>query len=179
MVPWQVLSESEREQWVCEPLTAVGPLRFGMTPEQASAALDGWTMRVAPARRGFEGDRRAEFVRPGDRPYRVAVSAYFGPAEGLVCVVADALCGPQVSIGGVRLVGRAPSELEAELIPTLGFVARCSPEGNVTIEELGLTMRVQRAGDFVLTRPVCAVVREMAYTLWDGMPHEELSFRSA
>jgi hypothetical protein len=174
MVPRRVLADSEREQWVCEPLAGVGPLRFGMSPEQAGGALDGWKMWVNPAQRSFEGDRRAEFVRPGDPSYRIAVTAYFGVTEGLVCVVADALCGPQVVLEGVSLVGRVPSRLEAELVPPPEFVPRCSPEGNVTVEEWGLTMRVQRAGDVVLTRPVCAVVREMAFTLWDGMPYEEL-----
>jgi hypothetical protein len=174
VVPWHVLADDEREQWVFEPLAGVGPLRFGMTTEQAGAALDGWRMWVSPAQRSFEGDLRAEFLRPGDPSYRIAVNAYFGATEGLVCVVSDALCGPQVLLGGVALVGRVPSELEAELLPPRDFVALCSPEGNATVEEWGLTMRVQRAGDVVLTRPVCAVVREMAFTLWDGMPDDEL-----
>ncbi|MFJ9777906.1 hypothetical protein ACIRVF_42820 [Kitasatospora sp. NPDC101157] len=36
---WSVLAESERERWEAMPLVGVGPLRFGMTRGQVSAAL--------------------------------------------------------------------------------------------------------------------------------------------
>jgi hypothetical protein len=53
-------------------------------------------------------------------------------------------------------------------------VLRYQPEGDPEVEELGLTMRVQRAGDIVLTRPVFAALGERAYTLWDVIPDDEL-----
>jgi len=44
---------------------------------------------------------------------------------------------------------------------------RLTSQSRTEVEELGLTMRVQRAGDVVPTRPVFAVLGERAYTLWD------------
>jgi hypothetical protein len=38
---WDILPDSEREQWTLEPFARVGPLRFGMSPDEASAALGG------------------------------------------------------------------------------------------------------------------------------------------
>jgi hypothetical protein len=178
MTPWKVVAESDREQWVYQPLGGVGPLRFGMSIERAAAALEGWTATVTPAHRSsFAGDQRAEFQPAGSRSYRRSVTAYFGDSEGLVCVVPDALCGPQVSMEGIQLVGRVPSQLDPDLCALMlrqGITPRYCPEGDVGADELGLIIRVQRAGDVLLTRPVLAVVRERAYTLWDGMPYEEL-----
>jgi hypothetical protein len=103
--------------------------------------------------------------------------AFFGESEGLVCVAADALCGPQVMLEGIPLVGRVPSQLDAELFELLlsrEITPQYCPDGDVGADELRLIIRMQRAGDVLLTRPVLAVVRERAYTLWDGMPYEEL-----
>jgi hypothetical protein len=36
---WDVLPDSERERWTVEPFVNAGPLRFGMSPGEASAAL--------------------------------------------------------------------------------------------------------------------------------------------
>jgi hypothetical protein len=41
MALWDVLPDDEREQWTLEPFVGVGPLRFGMSPDEASAALGG------------------------------------------------------------------------------------------------------------------------------------------
>lgn len=60
---WYVVPDSERKQWTLEPFASVGPLRFGMSPGEASAALGGvkpalhWhdphfdTMGLRPTRR--------------------------------------------------------------------------------------------------------------------------------
>ncbi|GIG93377.1 hypothetical protein [Plantactinospora endophytica] len=178
MTTWEVLAESDRHQWVYQPLVGVGPLRFGMSFEQAAAALDEWTATVTPAHRSaFEGDQRAGFRTAGSPSYRLPLTAYFGDSEGIVCVVADALCGPQVSLDGIPLVGRVPSQLDAalrELMLTRGTSPQYFPEGDIGADEWGLVIQVQRAGDVLLTRPVLAVVRQRAYTVWDGMPYDEL-----
>ncbi|WP_217398042.1 hypothetical protein [Catellatospora tritici] len=51
------------------------------------------------------------------------------------------------------------------------------PEGDLGLEELGLLIRVQRVGDVVLTRPVFAVVRAIANTMWDSLPADEFRGR--
>jgi hypothetical protein len=38
---WEVLPDSERPQWTFDPFVSVGPLRFGMTADETSAALGG------------------------------------------------------------------------------------------------------------------------------------------
>ncbi len=37
---WDVLPDSERPHWTLSPLKTVGPLRFGMTPDEASLVMD-------------------------------------------------------------------------------------------------------------------------------------------
>lgn len=46
----------------------------------------------------------------------VAVTTYYEESATLFCVAVDALHGPQVTIDGVRLTGRVPSELAHEFI---------------------------------------------------------------
>ncbi|MET7519717.1 hypothetical protein ABZS88_41360 [Streptomyces sp. NPDC005480] len=46
--------------------------------------------------------------------YVRAVAVYYKESGGLACVVVDALCGPLVSMDGMQLVGRVPSELTDE-----------------------------------------------------------------
>ncbi|GCE02237.1 hypothetical protein [Embleya hyalina] len=72
--------------------------------------------------------------------------------------------GPQVNLDGIPLVGRVPSLLEDALFGHLaahGLQAVFSLEANLCAPDLGVVMRVQRAGDRVLTRPVL-VAREWA-----------------
>ena len=173
---WEVMADADRERWTYVPSVSVGPLRFGMSPAEAAAALENITAELTPVR--ADNALKAEFRRSAPPPwFRGAVTAYLGQSEGLFCVVADAQSGPQVVMDGIELVGRMPSHVEAQLLEYLkarDIVLRYQPEGDPEVEELGLTMRVQRAGDVVLTRPVFAVLGERAYTLWDVIPGDEL-----
>jgi hypothetical protein len=40
--PWAVVDESDRAQWDYAPLERVGPLCFGMSPREATAAMEAW-----------------------------------------------------------------------------------------------------------------------------------------
>jgi len=172
----EVIADADRERWTYVPSISVGPLRFGMSPAAAAAALDGLTAEMTPVR--AENALKAEFRRTAPPPrFRGAVTAYFGQSDGLFCVVADAQSGPQVILDGMELVGQVPSHVETQLLEhlkTRNIVLRYQPEGDPAAEELGLMMRAQRVGDVVLTRPVFAVLGDRAYTLWDVIPGDEL-----
>ncbi|MFJ3638116.1 hypothetical protein [Streptomyces sp. NPDC090112] len=85
--------------------------------------------------------------------------ARVGGAVG-VGVAADALRGPQIVVDGTALVARVPSELERwlfdradarEPFTELFFV----PGGQAGSLTLGVVLCVQRAGDRLLTSPLC------------------------
>ncbi|GAA1972409.1 hypothetical protein GCM10009838_34990 [Catenulispora subtropica] len=78
--------------------------------------------------------------------------------------------GPQVALGGIRLVGRVPSELEAEFIDYAtahDAGARYSVSNDPAAVGLGVVLRAQRAGDVVVSRPVF-VGREWDHMFWDS-----------
>lgn len=52
---WNRKPEDVRAQWVLEPLVGVGPLRFGMNPDQVASALDGATAYVSTGLDGGAG----------------------------------------------------------------------------------------------------------------------------
>ncbi|MEV4014391.1 hypothetical protein AB0J35_28205 [Nonomuraea angiospora] len=146
---WTVLPESERQQWTLEPFVSVGPLHFGMSPSEVTAALGGTTTR--PQYR----DGLVEMAK-----YREAgLTLYYSSDEKLKAVSIDALRGPQVFADGTALVGRVPSEIEQwmedraasrEPYEELGYMNAGEP-GSIS---LGVVVGVQRAGDHLLTRPV-------------------------
>jgi hypothetical protein len=146
---WMVLPESERQQWVLKPFVSVGPLHFGMSLGEVTAALGGITTH--PRRR----DALVEIAE-----YREAgLTLYYGSDERLKAVSVDALRGPQVFADGTALVGRVPSEIErwmedraASLEPgeELAYMSAGEP-GSIS---LGVVVGVQRAGGHLLTRPV-------------------------
>lgn len=174
--PWHVLTEAEREQWTYTPSVGVGPLRFGMSHDEAAEALPAFAASVSVAHRDVDRPTKAEFRNACGPAHATAVTAYFGSSEGLFCVVADARNGPQVTLDGIRLVGRVPSRLEEQLMSYMlarGIAPQYAPTGDPASDDLGIVMRVQRAGDVVLSRPVLAVVRERANTLWDCVPYDE------
>ncbi|UXY28822.1 hypothetical protein [Streptomyces sp. HUAS TT20] len=147
---WDVLSDNERQQWTFDPFVSVGPLRFGMTSDEASAALDG-----VPA-----AERR--HCRPWDvdcHTYSEAGLKLYFAIEGLCGVSIDARRGPQVRADETALVGQVPSKLEQwlfdraesrEPFTELFYLPGADP-GSLT---LGVALCVQRAGDHLLTRPV-------------------------
>ncbi|MEU4572195.1 MULTISPECIES: hypothetical protein [Nonomuraea] len=185
---WTVVDESDRDQWDYAPLERVGPLRFGMSLQEAIVAMEtqGYTSeavyqvgKVGP----FE-QLRTQF-RAVDAPMyreeapgipRVDIEGYYVGPMGLTCVTVDALSGPQVSFDGIRLVGRPPSELSAELSTYLektGREVRITPDGDIGSEELGVYPRPQRAGDVLLTRLVFGRPNDWANTMYDCIPADE------
>ncbi|MFF2545751.1 hypothetical protein ACFVUY_24680 [Kitasatospora sp. NPDC058063] len=95
----------DRERWVLDPLVSVGPLRFGMSPEQLQETL---------------GEDTTGGVRSGGllvwrRYSRLGVSTIHGPKEELVAVGVDANRGPLVVLEDVVLVARAPSQARADI----------------------------------------------------------------
>ncbi|MFF2147459.1 hypothetical protein [Kitasatospora sp. NPDC058190] len=106
---WDVVAEEQRVRWTSEPLHGVGPLRFGMTPEEAEEALHG-VLELVPWRSGkphYGPVLSREYNYPHTRDWP-AVTAYFSTGR-LVAVAIDALRGPQVLLDEIPLVGRAPS----------------------------------------------------------------------
>ncbi|GAB4050564.1 hypothetical protein [Catellatospora paridis] len=178
MTAWEVPADAGRAQWTYTPGVGVGPLRFGMSHDEAAAVMDGFVGELALARRAIEQTWQAEF-RLADRLRQdVAVTAWYAGSEGLFCVILDAQCGPQVNLDGIRLVGRVPSEWEADFLAyalSRGITPQYAPSGEPGADEFGLIMRTQRVGDAVLTRPALGVVRERANTLWDSLPYDRLS----
>lgn len=166
-------------RWGYIPSVSVGPLRFGMSSDEAVAALDGFTGTVGGyTGYGFHKHAVGEFRKIGDPSYRAAVTGYFWEHGGLFCVVPDARFGPQVVFDGLRMVGRAPARWEAEIfdhLPPRGLDVRYEPGGSPGSDDLGLVMRAQSVGDGMLTRPALLVKDEHGYTLWDVLPTEEMS----
>lgn len=176
---WSVVDDSESQQWDYLPQPGVGPLRFGMSLQDALAVLQ---------QQGFTGSssaqqpnhgaltHRAEFRPAASPPYLTAVTLYFRELQGLACVAVDALCGPQVTLDGTRLVGRVPSELLEEFfdyVSRQAMTRQISVEGDAASDELGIMIRAQRAGDILLTRPFFAHPEGWAYTVHDCVPTSE------
>jgi hypothetical protein len=147
---WDVLPDGERLQWTLDPFVSVGPLRFGMTSSEVSAALEGL-------------ERSVPGLEPGTTfrvyPEEVGLELHYDEAERLWAVSVDALRGAQVQADGTPLVGRAPSELEAwlfERAQSLGLGADVVylPGAQAGSMTLGVVLCMQRAGDYLLTRPV-------------------------
>ncbi|WP_327072167.1 hypothetical protein OG196_00620 [Kitasatospora purpeofusca] len=152
---WSVVEEDDRVRWRLDPLVGVGPLRFGMGYEDVVEALDGC---VEPSSRSTShyGQVLSDDFFPPHSSNSPALTVYYD-AERLVCVVVNALRGPQVALDALSLVGRVPSELEAdfaEYTMSRGYDLRYGLYGDPGSEALGIVLRAQRAGDVVLSRPI-------------------------
>ncbi|MEV6966172.1 hypothetical protein AB0M47_13740 [Hamadaea sp. NPDC051192] len=153
-----MLPDDERMRWEFRPLAGVGPLRFGMTCTEV--------VRVLYPGRGLS-------LRSFGELHEHGVTVYCSD-DALFCVAVDGLIGPQVTLDGERLVGRVPSQLEQWAFGyreqrdlTLRYSHAADPE----LFELGLILRVQRAGDSVISRPV--FLAEPADVPWDVVPRRE------
>lgn len=169
---WYVKKDSEREEWLLVPHVSVGPLRFGMVPDEVSASLrsNASISRHVKRTSGNSELVEAQFTRLG-------VTAYYGKGEVLACVAVDALAGPQVRLDGTALVARVPSEAEEWVCNHTNaheldlIYTHAADPGSA---DLGLILRAQRAGDIVLTRPLF-LIREWAQRSWDCIPASEWS----
>ncbi|MFJ3248277.1 hypothetical protein ACIP6V_31735 [Streptomyces sp. NPDC088770] len=176
-----MVADSDREQWDYAPLERVGPLRFGMNLEESISVM---------LTCGFTSDTVSELGKYGpfkqlctrfravDAPfYRADVVAYYVGSMGLTCIAIDALTGPQVTLEGIRLVGRPPSELSDELTAYLESTDRkveITPGGDIGSQDLGIMPRAQRAGDVLLTRLVLGRPNDWANTMSDCIPADEM-----
>lgn len=162
---WDVKGDEERDHWSFIPMVSVGPLRFGMSSDEVVAALDLGEPTISGG--GLcRGESYATFIDAG-------VSTYYTDRL-LYCIAVDALNGPQVTLDGVALVGRVPSEVEQWAwgqAEGCGRELRYTHAGDPELTDLGLIFRAQRAGDIVLSRPV--FLKERAEVTWDYVPSEE------
>ena len=79
-----------------------------------------------------------------------------------------------MQLDGVSLVARVPSEIEQwifDQVDATGWQLRYTHAADPELYELGLIVRVQRAGDVVLSRPVF-LARPTGVT-WDDVPSRE------
>lgn len=152
---WAVVGEADRIQWLLDPLEGVGPLRFGMSHDEVVTAVAG-LLDLSLMRGGYHGPVVSADFAFAHTPSGPAVSAYYDAGQ-LACVAVNALRGPQVTLDGLKLVGRVPSELEdafAEYTSAHGHDLRYSQHADPGSESLGVVLRAQRAADVVLSRPV-------------------------
>ncbi|MEV1001753.1 hypothetical protein [Nonomuraea sp. NPDC050202] len=141
---WDVKDDAERERWEFAPLVSVGPLRFGTSHADVARALGRSPEDLM--RRSSELDFKHE-----------GVQLYFDIHELLAGIAIDMRTGPQVTLDGTELVARVPSVMEewlenyltAKELPFYYF-------GNYEpgSADLGFILRVQRADDRLLTRPL-------------------------
>lgn len=177
---WHVVELANRESWDYVPFEHVGPLSFGVGLDEAAASMTNFACKVASIPRHGDLVKQVRFRAAADPAYTTAVTAYFGERVGLAVVAVDALRGPRVTIDGMQLVGRAPSEATSQLHDralSRGESPEYSVEGDATSEELGLMVRAQRAGDSLLTRLVLTNSGEWANTVYDCIPSAEWSVR--
>ncbi|MFD8033242.1 hypothetical protein ACFV3F_31705 [Streptomyces sp. NPDC059717] len=121
-------------QWVLEPLVGVGPLRFGMNPDQVASALDGATAYISTG--------LGSGVGWGDYS-DWGVTAVYGEDSGLVAVAIDAMDGPLVRLRDVELIARVPSEVRADIYGLAlkeGASVRVNWSGDPEVAAWGISM---------------------------------------
>ncbi|MEY9812196.1 hypothetical protein RKD21_002453 [Streptomyces albogriseolus] len=104
-VMWWGRKPENRQQWVLDPLVGVGPLRFGMDSDEVRAALGAADSGSRVARDG------SFWATYGD----LGLTALYAPGMLLAAVEIHAAVGPRVSLAGVELMDRVPSEVSADL----------------------------------------------------------------
>jgi hypothetical protein len=156
--PWGVVPAERRLAWTFTPFERLGPLRFGMTHADVQAALRGvMACHVSQGTGSRDGWACFEFDRE-HHPHRgIALTVYYDGPDGLAAVAVDARRGPQVTLDGLPLTGRPPSRVLDDVFGQVhrsGHESRYNQQGDPGTPALGLVVRSQRAGDYVLTRPV-------------------------
>ncbi|MDX2701322.1 hypothetical protein PV350_00455 [Streptomyces sp. PA03-6a] len=131
---WRNKKPDERAQWELDPLVGVGPLRFGMSPDQVKAALDGADVHVSRSR-----ECTLSWQRYGD----LGVTAIYGPGTRLAAVAIQAHDGPRVRLRDMELIARAPSEVRAgihDLARDEGVEVRVNWSGDPEVAAWGVSM---------------------------------------
>lgn len=168
--PWRIARQEERAEWTFTPYVGVGPLHFGMTPEEITHALS-------------EGPAVSSYFAHGDGQQlnyvdfaEIGIRALFEEGR-LGCVAVNALTGPQVRLEAAPLTGCAPSQVEDWLVHRTTLQSGSltySPAADPVFVDLGLAIRSQRAGDIVLTRPLFLLHDWL--DLWHSLPSEEWNY---
>lgn len=154
---WDVVPDDQRPQWSLDPFVSVGPLGFGMSPDDVSEALRDATVESQRHTRSRSPKGTGSRAEDGAYP-EFGLKLYYR-RERLAGVVVDALHGPQIIADGVALVGRVPSVLERWMIDRAEarepYTELTYMDAGIPASEtLGVVIDVQRAGDHLLTRPV-------------------------
>ncbi|GGY88566.1 hypothetical protein [Streptomyces poonensis] len=176
---WAMLSDSEREQWGYVPRQMVGPLSFGIHRHEAITIMaeHGFSNTESEIERwsSQRAQWRVEFCRVGPEERRPAVKCYFVEGVGLTCVLVDGLRGPQVTCEGIRLIGRVPSELDAEMEAYAleqGLGIWYCLTGDLGWPDYAFDRGAQRAGDTVVSWASFCKTGDIAGTSWDVTPSE-------
>ncbi|MCF3132064.1 hypothetical protein [Streptomyces olivochromogenes] len=176
---WAVLADSDREQWGYVPRQTVGPLNFGVDRHEAVTIMAGHGFVAEEREIERWNPQRAQwrvvFRRTEPDEHRPAVNCYFIEGVGLTCVLVDGLRGPQVTCEGIRLIGRVPSELDAEMeahAVARDLSWRYCPTNDLCWSDFGFDRGAQRAGDTVLSWASFSNPGELAHSSWDITPAE-------
>ncbi|MEV0173065.1 hypothetical protein AB0I00_18350 [Streptomyces sp. NPDC050803] len=137
-------ASEERERWELLPEVGLGPLRFGMSAGEVADAL-----QVAGPLR--------HVGRPyGQEDFADGVKVFYDAGK-LACVALDAVTGPQVLLAGFALAGRDPGQVQQFLLDYAAEHGSCllyTPDGSLSLADLGLLVRSQKVGDVCLSRPL-------------------------
>ncbi|MFJ5219731.1 hypothetical protein ACIP98_34155 [Streptomyces sp. NPDC088354] len=156
---WPVRAEEDRPRWDWTPLQSIGPLRFGMNPQQVSSALDEQpAARLGRYSFGRPWENPGEWILSHDRFDKAGVTAHYACGPGrpptLGAVTVDGLTGPQVEFEGIRLIGMSVQAVDASLMQRLeesgmGITFGCG--GDLGSPGLNMYVRANRAGDTVVS----------------------------
>lgn len=151
---WPVTADHGRPRWGWTPHKGVGPLWFGMNPQQVATALN---ENVPTARLGHYPwpmlRRPGQWYLTEDRFDTAGVSAHYWPRMGLPtlgAVTVHGRTGPQVTLSDIQLIGRTVSHVDAALIQYIEqrqvrLLYGCG--GDLGSDTLNMSVRATRAGD--------------------------------
>ncbi|WP_307671874.1 hypothetical protein [Streptomyces sp. V4I2] len=159
-VSWPVKTDEERSHWDWSPQQAIGPLQFGMTPQQVADALGG---EVPAGRQGHfpywwrRSGAAGQWTLTDDRFEQTGVSAHYSYPKGLPvlgAVTVHGRTGPQITYAGIHLIGATPSRLDAAMLQhiedhDLGLLF--TPSGSLVPSGLQMDINVTRAGDTAIS----------------------------
>lgn len=152
-------AEQDRPRWDWTPLQSIGPLQFGMNPQQVSSALDEEpTARLGRCPFGSPWEGTGEWILHHDRFDQAGVTAHYACGQGrlptLGAGTVDGLAGPQAEFEGIRLIGMPVQAGDASLIEQLGesglgVAFGCGRDPGPT--GLNMYVRATRAGDTMVS----------------------------
>ncbi|MFF2778869.1 hypothetical protein ACFVU3_28710 [Streptomyces sp. NPDC058052] len=156
---WPVKAEQDRPRWDWTPLQRIGPLQFGMNPQQVWRALgEKPAARLGRYPFGQPWEGPGEWILHHDRFDQAGVTAHYACGPGwpptLGAVTVDGLTGPQVQFEGIGLIGMPVQSVDASLIQHLeesglGVTFGCGGDPGPT--GLNMYVRATQAGDAVVS----------------------------